>query len=100
MIKIPTDKPFKIPGVVKQLVIAVAILVFYGNCRSTPDHHVFCTQAKMRRAEAGKGTPNDRQVRCHGLTQARLAAAPGRDFSKYADCVLEAENNITAGKCE
>lgn len=81
-------------------VIALSIFIMSGQCRSAPDHHVFCTQAKIRRANGGIGTPNDRQVRCHGLTQARMAAEPGREMSSHADCVLGAKNEELATKCE
>lgn len=71
-----------------------------AGCNSTPDHHVICTQAKIRRAKADQGTPNDRQVRCHGLTQEHLKAAPGADHAAFADCVLAAETDEAAARCK
>jgi hypothetical protein len=60
---------------------------------------VICTQAKIRRANAGKGTPNDRQQRCHGLTGQHIKTAPCADHAAHADCVLEAETEEAATKC-
>ena len=82
------------------LLAAVVSSTWIAACRSEPDHHVICTQARNRRAEAGKGTPNDRQVRCHGLVQQRMKSAPSTDHVAFADCVLEAEDDEAAGKCK
>ena len=70
------------------------------GCNSGPDQAVLCTQAKIRRANAGKGTPNDRQQRCHGMTQKHIQTSPSADHAAYADCVLEAETEEAAAKCK
>jgi hypothetical protein len=64
------------------------------------DHAVICTQAKIRRVNADKGTPNDRQQRCHGMTQKHILTAPNADHAAYADCVLEAESEAAAAQCK
>lgn len=81
------------------LVLLSASLLASG-CHSGPDHHVLCTQAKIRRANANKGTPNERQVRCHGLTQQRIKTAPNADHAGYADCVLDADTDEAAARCK
>ncbi len=83
------------------LVVSAVLVVGFASagCNTGPDHAVLCTQAKIRRANAEKGTPNDRQQRCHGLTQKHIQTSPNADHAAYADCVLEAESEEAAGKC-
>lgn len=69
-------------------------------CNRQADHAVLCTQAKIRRVRADKGTPNDRQQRCHGMLQARMQAQPTADHAAYADCVLDAETQAAADQCK
>jgi len=84
------------------LALALALVACFAGlgCKDGPDHHVLCTQAKVRRANANKGTPNDRQQRCHGMVQKHVQESPAADHAAYADCVLEAETEEAAAKCQ
>lgn len=84
---------------IRMVPVLLLVCLAGPGCKEAPDHHVICTQAKLRRANAEKGTPNDRQQRCHGMVQKHIQDAPAADHAAYADCILEAETEEAAAKC-
>jgi hypothetical protein len=89
------------PAMLLWLATIVALLVLWKllGCDARPDHRVICTQAKIRRANADKRTSNESQVWCHKLTEPRMKEAPRADHAAFADCVLDAQSEVEAAKC-